>query len=584
MLAHRSGFRPGRDQISTHARRRYRLLSNPSLWLVCYRPADVRDQQSVIGAPIPSTVQMIMQERNMLGRTHTQLVRKEFMLFDTQSFPMVMPPGVNTSPHGQQNMEYPGNVMAHMSKNQQAAYKQRSQQMQQHPQAPGMEVEAGFNTYPSKRLRRGSYMRELQPSATAIPGPPHISIKRRTELEEEQENAVDYMDAITPRELALNRYLQHHEWLEEVLSSPYDTHQIVPPQLGLGRKGELESLTQDFFDAPMSLNYGKYLASPGNINSIERARAGKPVVKDVPVERVGRLEGNRAEDFREKAAQRMAKIATEIEGMEQEHLRNIAQLRSDRELKNAERLLGADTLAIINDLGGSKPVEANPKLESQIAALESKYQKKIKSVPVVECLDKGGIEENIPNGKAGVIDGSLTETPDLLGNLMSSTPDASQVNADVSPANGNIQTPDPQANAQQQPTQPLAAEASMDATTDDFVMVNRDDALPSPEKEQTKPAEMMDYSSLQADAQQLGTNDLTDFDSGADVNFEPNDFGEGIDFGDMDTAGDALSGYAQEIVNMGGGKRDDLGPDSPTVQSHLSGMGAPSAHDGSSAP
>ncbi len=62
-----------------------------------------------------------------------------------------------------------------------------------------------------------------------------------------------------------------------------------------------------------------------------------------------------------------------------------------------------------------------------------------------------------------------------------------------------------------------------------------------------------------------GTDGPTDepFEQGAGeehrAEFEANDFGEGIDFGDLDTAGDELSGYAQEIGNAGLGENDDLG-------------------------
>ena len=47
-----------------------------------------------------------------------------------------------------------------------------------------------------------------------------------------------------PREIAAQRYTQHHEWMEEVVGSAYPINRIKPVDLGLGLAGELEAITR----------------------------------------------------------------------------------------------------------------------------------------------------------------------------------------------------------------------------------------------------------------------------------------------------------------------------------------------------
>lgn len=493
------------------------------------------------------------------------------MLYDAQSFPSIMPPGMNPAAQASQNMEYPGNVMAHMNKNQQAVYQQRSQQMQQQPQQrPGMEGEAAYGGFPSKRMRRGSHVRD-HPSATAIPGP-FRSGRKPQGSSEEDEIPVDYMDSLTPRELALTRYIQHHEWLEEVVSSPYDTHRIIPPRLGLGRKGEIESLTKDFFDAPLEIEWGSSLKDAGWITSKEQAMEGKPVVDEVDpkdrldYQRVGKLDSANAQDFREMATARLDQLNAEMEQMKKDFAEQMARLQQGSDLQKAELLLRKSTMAMLT--GNEMSLDESQDLDNGIKALETSRGKNVKSVLAVECLEEGGRQEKAESP-------ALATDPDELHG-----DERGLCEQNLGATDANHKTDDTIDTTPAEATNPTEAQAQpetaeQEPVDESFVMVDKDDAIPPASNDVAGDEDAMDFTTLQADGEQLGDADLADFDASADVNFDSNDFGEGIDFGDMDTAGDDLSGYAQEIANMGGTKRDDLGPDSPTIQGHLGVGSAP---------
>ncbi|KAG0130257.1 hypothetical protein HOY82DRAFT_562798 [Tuber indicum] len=69
--------------------------------------------------------------------------------------------------------------------------------------------------------------------------------------EEEDTSRGDMLDHLTPREIATTRYIQHHEWMEEIMGSPYAIDKIEPIDLGLGLRGELEIVTKGLLDPPV---------------------------------------------------------------------------------------------------------------------------------------------------------------------------------------------------------------------------------------------------------------------------------------------------------------------------------------------
>ena len=528
----------------------------------------------------------MLAERAQIENNKSQLVRQEFMLHDTAKYPNVSLLGAaGQTPYGQQPMGYPGNVMAHMTRGQYNPYMQHQQQAM-----AAQAAHPGFGPSPSKRPRHGSTahapvsMTSIPMGPRMAPGPTQAELPEEV-AEENESTGADLMDILTPRDIALQRYKKHHEWLEEILSSPYDTHRIVPPVLGLGRKGELESLTKDFFDAPTKEEEGISLPDPGDITR-EMADSYRPAVNEVPIARVGKLEGNKAEDFTKRAADRMAAINAEMETLKKQHAKRMAKLSKGFAYKDAEQKVRIATLELINgEAEATAPARAKEIGELQ-TALEQKEGTSIESVAIVECTEKGGQEEaqqkpveesqepedfDMTGTDTFDLDGAQLQTPsepaaqsDVVRDQSIDRNDpmpASDMQAEAEPPSilesGEMQT------TQQQPE-------TVDVAVEDYVMVSKEDLSAPESNEPADPTEPTGYS------EPLDQNDaggeLPDFGDTQQETFESNDFGgDSIDFGDMDTAGDELSGYAQEIANMGGGAGDqsDLGLNSPPPASSL---------------
>ena len=64
----------------------------------------------------------------------------------------------------------------------------------------------------------------------------------------------DAMDFLTPREISTARYTQHHDWMEEMIHSPYSIQQITPDPLGLAMAGELGAIVSLLWDDPNKYN------------------------------------------------------------------------------------------------------------------------------------------------------------------------------------------------------------------------------------------------------------------------------------------------------------------------------------------
>lgn len=263
MLWHRTGYKPQVEQVATHSRKRYRLVPNnqmamgnpdPCLWLIHYSKAQVRDQHPSSSLPVPPHIAQSFQQRAAIQRSG-QIPRKEFMLQDRTSWPMI-------------------NLPAALGR-----------------AGPGGQLVAGH--------RRGGSLQEHQ----------------ATLEEEEDVSRGDALDFMTPRDISRMRYEQHHEWMEEILESHYASKNIIPSDLGLGRKGVLESLTKDYFVAPTTVAH-----EPIN---------GK----------VGKLPSEKADEFTKHAEQRLIEMQAELEKMKQDHARRMEKLKRTTVLGAAERKL-----------------------------------------------------------------------------------------------------------------------------------------------------------------------------------------------------------------------------------------------------
>ena len=206
---------------------------------------------------------------------------------------------------------------------------------------------------------------------------PSVSIHRRgasltlapgeaTLEEEEDVSRGDILDFMTPRDISKARYEQHHEWMEEILESHYATKNIIPSDLGLGRKGELESLTRGFFDVPVM---------PFLEQRPPSAQANTDKMKNGDVA-----------DFRRKASQKIAQMQEELEIMKRKHARRMDRFQKASILSSAEkRLRTAQSAADRSDDSQST--------DDIVAEVEELWGTNVERVSNVKLVEKGGLEE-----------------------------------------------------------------------------------------------------------------------------------------------------------------------------------------------
>ena len=574
MYVHRSGFHPPNEQVATHSRRRYRLTParvpnpnlpqcDPSLWIVHYSQAEPQFHYPANRIPLNAQVQSSVTERRFLQQ-HGQLVRKEFMLHDRNNWPTINPP---TS--GYQATGYPGNVISHMNRSQQQPYMHQQQVASGH---------AGAGPSPSKRPRH------------APPVGPNTSVAAVTMAqaqdaainEEEDTSRGDFMDFLTPRDVSTMRYSQHHEWLEEVFSSPYTTGQIIPVQLGLGRKGELEALTKDFFDAPTT-------GTP------------TPKVGAVPVPpRVGRMEVGKAEDFTKKATEKVAEINAEMEKLKRQHARRMAKVKKGAVVREAEQSLRFAALTLDNgdkwafDEQTRSPTTVSAakssgaqrgQVEDIVGKVERESGKRIVVVREMECIQKGGLEEKgqvIDSKSQGYSTGEhsadisrqpsqaasyhLPNDPPSIGHV-SSTGHTSQFPYDgAADMDGGLKhTPGLMDGDATMVEVPYETETK-DTEAGDWIMVNKDGEA-APQNVELTGLEDLVNDTVMAGNDLVADDTLNTAGSVLDgftpdvqtADFAANDFSEAVDFSNLDTAGEALSGYDEGNDSMGLDEHGNLG-------------------------
>ena len=378
------------------------------------------------------------------------------------------------------------------------------------------------------------------------------------------------MDFLTPRDISLRRYTQHHEWLEEILNSPYDTSQIIPGQLGLGRKGELESLTRDFFDAPIDATPKELFPKP----------KGESPVEDSATPRVGRLESGKAEDFTKQATEKIAEINAEMEKLKRQHARQMAKLSKGHAFKEAEQNLRVSTLEMINGEATKGDAVQQQRVDELARGLEALIGKSIKPVKNVECINKGGLEEKPQAKDVKDQDYDMVDTFENLGGatapattypesrspvltpLVESAENMSHVVHGNAPIAETLNQGDAKMNEVRNISEPK------DSAAEDWVMVNKEnnsvaegEVMPEIERFGDDVA-MPTSTGIPNPEHNTTVNSAPVFEQGIgeDVaeDFDANDFGEGIDFGDLDTAGEELSGYTPGMENAGLDDRGDL--------------------------
>lgn len=377
MYQHRSGYYPGRENVATHSRKRYRIVSSkipngpqpdPALWIVHYSRAPGNDQLPANRIPVTPQVQAMMGQRRFL-QSQGQLARKDFLLHDRNNWPTIsFPPQM-----GPQGFAQP-----------QAAY-------QNAPGRPGFYPPQGHPGAVPPGVAQAKMARPHRAQSQAM-----TAAAADFALEDEDVSSGDVMDLLTPREVSKMRYVQHHEWMEEIFASPYAISQITPVSLGLGRKGELESLTAGFFDAPS-----------GNVSGEDQAGEAPEATK---------MEPGKAEEFADRVAKKVADMTAEIEKLKKQHARRMERFNRSSLFKDAELRLreaaadpaetGAEVwrlegrITIPSEEGETPQMDyleekAKYKVDDVVREVEAAWKKQIMPEPKVSCVEKGGLLEKI---------------------------------------------------------------------------------------------------------------------------------------------------------------------------------------------
>ncbi|SMY25599.1 unnamed protein product [Zymoseptoria tritici ST99CH_1A5] len=320
MRVHTMGFRPGVDQMASHARTRYHFVAkNPSvnapppdsaLWLVHYHQAERMLPANQL--QIAPQVQQILAQRRWL-ESLGRLELKEFMLHDRNNWPTVNLPGAAQMQQPGQPGAYGANSLAAMQMN------QNRYPQQHYPQQSGNPREA-------KKPR-------LEGPRGSIPGASEAVPDATLELEEDT-SLGDFFDHLTQRDISVARYMQHHRWMEEVFSSPYSSHSIVPTDLGLGLMGELKGLTEGILEPP-------------SLDFVDRPDT-KPL-KAKEAQPFTNLKQEQVEEFGKRVEKHLEEGRAEIERMKAEHAAKMQDWKKVKALTQAEKRLKYATLQDTED-------------------------------------------------------------------------------------------------------------------------------------------------------------------------------------------------------------------------------------------
>jgi hypothetical protein len=279
------------------------LPPDPSLWLVHYGQADPQHCFPTSQLPLSHQSRQQLAERQWI-ESQGRLDRQDFMLHDREKWPQLNMPGraaVPGVPAYNQNM-YQQSPMAHIGNPRFSG--NFYQQAQQGHAGPS----------PAKRARQ-------HPPAHA-PASTAALLAQDTSIEDEENVLLgDLLDHLTQRDISLTRYMQHHDWMDEVYSSPFATGQIIPMDLGFGLMGELAGLTEGLFDTPNSA-----------------PEKSDPKTKDTPAE-YKKVTSEQLQDFEKRVQAHKEKEQNEIARMKEEHARRMDSLRKSKSLVKAEKKL-----------------------------------------------------------------------------------------------------------------------------------------------------------------------------------------------------------------------------------------------------
>ena len=419
--------------------------------------------------PRDETAQILWQQRMQILQ-HGQLAKREFMFNDRANYPMIPYPAAAAAA-ARPNPRYPPGTAQY----QQAMMKQNYQPA-------------------SKRQRTGA------------PGAPIGRGQARGYLKEDEREYGDVIDHLSQRDIAVQRFTQHHEWLEEVFASPYATAKIQPVALGFGLTGELEPLTRGIFNAP----------DPRPETPAENA---KP--KTYGVEVATPLSPEKEREFARRVADKIAQDNAEIEEMERKHQERLASLKNGAQLLTAERQLRTANWESEKQASGATPTgEGAPTLESLVEAVESKYGRCTAVNHDIRLVERGGLQyDSSPDAQPGdkdvEMDGVTTQamtTEELRAPAIESAADTPSFSGDFAAPSTSTSTPNNLIAAPQTTVVPMMESGAGDAS--DYVAVDQDTpSAPNAGPEALAAVESMGIAQNDG-ADDIG-DDLLDFDGEA---------------------------------------------------------------------
>lgn len=578
----RAGYRPG-EQVTLHSRRRFRLAPSQvqagntpqfdtNLWIVHYGPSEKQDRLPATMLPITPTMHNIMSVRQQLFQMG-QIARKEFMLSDRVNWPHIPLParGQSIYPPPMPNRNVP--------------------QAMAYPPHPGHNAPAVGPTPNRRRDKHGQGAAHPQQMMGA-PFPGMDSIFD----DDEDISRGDMFDHLTPQEMSMHRYRQNHEWMEEILSSPYRIGQIQVADLGLGRRGELAALTDGIFEAQGTGSWEKGPKKPYT----------------------GHLDPEMAALFKTRVEERDALHKAEIAKMKEQHetmLKDLEEVgkikRAELELRNATDETGTEFWRLEGRLEDNDEsmdrlsLHQHKKLEDILAQVEAAIGRSAAVVRDVCRVQEGGYQQPAPEPEpepvpelggvqpdaAGNVDSaSMSRQPSHAGsqnsgvmigdsdidmggtaaglldqmhtgfsststplNFPTPQPHLSAMPSSAATPNLNIPSPLPVPAPTSQPPGPGGDDTKMSdasalqtgttpeqGTGDDWVVVPKSgspSAVPNPDAASAQPSKPASAAQTPADG----------------LSFDNNDFSS---LGDLDTAGDALAGYDPPSVDGTGGLGD----------------------------
>ncbi|KAF2760026.1 DUF1750-domain-containing protein [Pseudovirgaria hyperparasitica] len=373
---HQAGCRYGVEPFTAHRRTRFHIVNklpsvepngpnpDPQLWIVHYGPTDPQYRFPAERIPPNMETQGMLRDRQLFER-QGQLLRKEFMLHDRSNWPKVEFSHAGQMSGAQNRGMYGPNQMP-----------RPPQPFYQGRDGPGM------GPSPAKRQRQGPPPHIPGTTAPNTPQP----LGNTDDLEEENTTYGDLLDHLTPSEISKMRYTQHHEWMEEIYSSPYAAGQIEPIDIGFGLVGELAPLTSGIFESPIRQQGG---AAQG-----ESVRSYR------------KLDPAQYEEFKKRVEEYEKDGQAEMERMKAEHSKKIADLKRTKTYVQGERRL-RDVVwdldnspnsqhhapdSIESSTGG--PVASNSQVEKIIKDVENSLGVIIGPKKDITVVDKGGLSED----------------------------------------------------------------------------------------------------------------------------------------------------------------------------------------------